>query len=474
MGSKGLKAIAIQGSGKINVFDNESLMATVNKINRESDKSVSAAYVTAGHAKQTYSVTSRKTPCTMGCQAYCGWPTFQTNNLAQTGQALPVDITASDFCFGISASVGYEANYICNQLGINGWEFAYGMQPVLEYASQQHILTQVDGIPIPAPTYTIINGRKDTMSNTLVATLLNKLAYRSDPLGDAMAEGVVLMAQKLWPTYPGSAFTNVDTVLTRAYPGYPAFSSGMTGHWDCHWAHTQLKYPHWLVSALIWSVANRDPADDSVHSWGENVANWWGKPMCDGTNLSWPDRIAPVSQRLYGTTQTMDPNISFDPPEAKAYGARFHKWHGALTSSLLLCDWQMPRVFSIRNMPDPHTYPQAESEMFSAVTGINTTEQAMLTDGERICNLERAIDVRYGRKRAWDEAVIPYFSEPSGDTVVDYKTAFNANKFKAQITAMYTMFGWDTVTGWPKRAKLESLGLKYVADGLASIGKPPI
>jgi hypothetical protein len=35
------------------------------------------------------------------------------------------------------------------------------------------------------------------------------------------------------------------------------------------------------------------------------------------------------------------------------------------------------------------------------------------------------------------------------------------------------LIGWDVNTGWPTRAKLEELGLKDIADELASIGKLP-
>ena len=37
----------------------------------------------------------------------------------------------------------------------------------------------------------------------------------------------------------------------------------------------------------------------------------------------------------------------------------------------------------------------------------------------------------------------------------------------------YELRGWDPVTGWPRRKKLEELGLKDVADELARIGRLP-
>jgi aldehyde:ferredoxin oxidoreductase len=46
-------------------------------------------------------------------------------------------------------------------------------------------------------------------------------------------------------------------------------------------------------------------------------------------------------------------------------------------------------------------------------------------------------------------------------------------KFEALKDSYYDLRGWDVKTGWPTRAKLEDLGLKDIADELASIDKLP-
>ncbi|GAI84696.1 unnamed protein product, partial [marine sediment metagenome] len=390
-----------------------------------------------------------------------------TLNMNRPGDALETEISAMDFCFGIkSAGPGYESNYIVNQLGINGWDFAYGISPLLQYASQQGWIEKVDGFEIPKPDYEIINGKCERVPNRLLATLMRMLAYREGELGDAMAEGGVIMAQRLFGD-------KASEILSKAYPGAPAHPVGFTGHWDCHWAHGAVGWPHWLVSGLIWATANRDPGNDTLHHFTDNIAFYPGAEMVNGETLTW-DKIKAVSKRLYGMEGSMDYQVTYDPPEAKARPAAYHRWRGALLASLLLCDWQMPRVFTIRETADGiQTYPQAESEMFSAVTGIKTSEKELDKTGERIVNLERALDVRSGRIREWDEAVIPYFEWPSMDAEGEGKYMFDAEKFKAQLTALYEYSGWDKTTGWPTRAKLEELGLKDVADELASIGKLP-
>ena len=46
-------------------------------------------------------------------------------------------------------------------------------------------------------------------------------------------------------------------------------------------------------------------------------------------------------------------------------------------------------------------------------------------------------------------------------------------KFEALKDRFYKLRGWNVNTGWPTRTKLEELGLKDVADELASIGRLP-
>ena len=45
------------------------------------------------------------------------------------------------------------------------------------------------------------------------------------------------------------------------------------------------------------------------------------------------------------------------------------------------------------------------------------------------------------------------------------------DKFDEFKTRFYELQGWDTATGYPTRAALESLGLGYVADELEKNGK---
>ena len=98
--------------------------------------------------------------------------------------------------------------------------------------------------------------------------------------------------------------------------------------------------------------------------------------------------------------------------------------------------------------------------------------------GERIWNLRRAIMVkRENRTRENDTLNEPYFKKAitclAGSATGLVNGPIDKAKFEALKDRYYDLRGWDVNTGWPTRAKLEDLGLKDIADELASIGKLP-
>ena len=98
--------------------------------------------------------------------------------------------------------------------------------------------------------------------------------------------------------------------------------------------------------------------------------------------------------------------------------------------------------------------------------------------GERIWNLRRAIMVkRENRTRDDDILNEPYFEKAitcqMGSALGLKNGPIDRIKFEALKDRYYELRGWDVKSGWPTRTKLETLGLKDVADQLASSGKLP-
>lgn len=108
-------------------------------------------------------------------------------------------------------------------------------------------------------------------------------------------------------------------------------------------------------------------------------------------------------------------------------------------------------------------------EMLYAATGIEAVddEKYLWQAGERMWNIERCFNVREGFGRSDDYLPERFLTEP-----------LERGPVKGQVVEMdrllddyYYMRGWDKATGYPKREKLESLGLKAVADELAKLGR---
>jgi len=139
------------------------------------------------------------------------------------------------------------------------------------------------------------------------------------------------------------------------------------------------------------------------------------------------------------------------------------KWHEdlvAVKNSIEVCLFAIyPWLIPSRSVPD------ALSEFYHAVTGIKLTVDQMLQTGERIINLERAFNIREGLTRKDDSLpkrllTIPYPDGPAKGQVVH---------LEEMLIDYYQYRDWDEKTGFPRKRKLEELGLDRVAEDLAKM-----
>jgi aldehyde:ferredoxin oxidoreductase len=112
-----------------------------------------------------------------------------------------------------------------------------------------------------------------------------------------------------------------------------------------------------------------------------------------------------------------------------------------------------------------------ESALFSAVTGIETSEAELDLIGERLKNLQRAILIRNQRRERNQEVkeVLRWYTRPDGNT----GTEVDPVQFNRLVDTYYRLRGWDAMTGWPSASKLAELGLTDVAAELATLGLLP-
>lgn len=134
-----------------------------------------------------------------------------------------------------------------------------------------------------------------------------------------------------------------------------------------------------------------------------------------------------------------------------------------MADSLEICKFSTTRVrmeISLKDM----------AEFFSVATGITVDEEGMREIADRIWTLERAFTVREGISRKDDILVGRYTDEPVHEGPLE-GLRHDQEKWDRMVDEYYDVVGWDKGTGVPTRAKLESLGLKDVADELEAMGK---
>jgi len=104
------------------------------------------------------------------------------------------------------------------------------------------------------------------------------------------------------------------------------------------------------------------------------------------------------------------------------------------------------------------------SEAVAAVTGWDFTPEESLTVGERMVNLERAFNIRLGLRPADDYEVSPRIVEapPAGKA----KGRAMEPYVKGMVMEVYRLMGWDEKMGKPWRSTLQRLGLHDVIDDL--------
>ncbi len=152
------------------------------------------------------------------------------------------------------------------------------------------------------------------------------------------------------------------------------------------------------------------------------------------------------------------------------------RFAGFYNESMSFCEMMLPSFGGIS--------PDIEYRYYRAVTGNGKTFADTMEIGRKIWNMERAIRVMAGRHRD-KEQFAPFMFMPGatfklgmgGKPIYQDGTWSFENQDDLYLdrdgvelfkTNYYALEGWDQKTGWPTRKTLEGLGMKKVADLMAS------
>jgi len=472
MGSKNLKAIAVRGTGSVDVAKPQELMKITHNIQTLfSRKSVKGNPYEAeekgfkyniwggGYGRGSLSLLPGELldlcnepssgysqnpdgcfACPVSCRSRVKGPDI-TNGVAFCAQSyMYLESMIHEPEKGYS-KITWQAAKQADLVGINAYELM-AIIPWLSDCYRAGLLSEEEtGLPL-----------KEIGSWKFIFTLLNKIANR-EGFGDLLAEGGQRAAAKI-----GGKAEELSFIY------YPR--AGKFGGFREHWIFLGGFPTGYAVPplALMWVLDNRDAMVS--HSY---VSMLWGAASTIGQDAltAVPENIfpllKPVMKAVYGSEEAAE----FFGPDGKSLNwnwtapvvKRYHE-HSLLKDSYIVCDILFPYIFNANSL-DHVGDLSLESRLYSAVTGIDMCLEESFQKGEMLCTLERALAVRDGRTRQDDVLHSLYLEkEDAGGR------KYLGEDLERSKSEYYGLMGWDVESGVPTRSTLERLGLKDVAEGL--------
>jgi len=135
----------------------------------------------------------------------------------------------------------------------------------------------------------------------------------------------------------------------------------------------------------------------------------------------------------------------------KAANVAIHQDWRTVANSLVLCFFA-------------NVEPQTLLDLVNAACGLDWSLDELLRCGERGWNLKRIINNRFGLTRSNDRLpkslLEPYEDQPH------HQDPLSPMEFEQMLAAYYQKRGWDWRTGFPSAAKIQALGLDFTLSDL--------
>jgi len=441
MGSKNLKAIAVHGSGKPQVARREELNELNNHIIHISKRGTLRMPVPK---KQLQFV---KTASCYQCAMECGRGLYRTpegREEVRKCQAMTVYIPYAAMKPEEGIDTALDATRLCNDYSICSME----IQNVLLWLGAAYqagfISDQDTGLDF------------SSLGSASFFEQLVSMIARREGFGNILAKGILRAA---------------ETLGDQAKTYFSEFNNavGLDG------VYAPRVYP---ITTLLYGLEPRQPIA-MLHDISHLIARWLLHLIRLDLSPTTARVFRAAAAKFWGHEKAWDMTTM----EGKAIATVKIQDHTYVKDSLGLCDFGWPIMDSF-NTEDHTGDPTLESRLFSAVTGIDTDEEALDRYGERIFNLQRAILLREGWKALDDDRPKEFnFTEPAVWDALNPKlivpgpteepVSIKGNmldpiRFEDMRKEFYALRGWDANTGLQKRPRLEALGLWEPAKQLES------
>ena len=445
MGTKNLKAVAVLGSGMIQVAHPDRFMEEVDKAWEKLGKSQSTerrrswGTLWAGPAlndvglfpvknfqddymepkdigkihpeiyKEKYEIGRLGySSCPVSCShvyhiedgPYAGLTCegFESNDLWNFGGRLAIDY----------APAIIKAHYLCNEYGLDQDNAAGSIAWAFE-CYQRGILTthDTDGLKL------------EWGDHRVVMELLRRMAYR-EGIGDILAEG----SQR------------ASEIIGR---GSETFAIHVKGQDSME--------P--MRASKGWALGCTVSTRGGGHTRGANLVELYqGLPR-------------EFYEKTWGISEAGDMLSYENKAKPVVYYERLQAVLDSLGICLLCSNWGGADQLS----------PDDLAGLYSAATGRELSGNELMMIGERIHNIEKAFNVLHaGFGRQDDYPPRRFMDEPIKSGPAQGELLLR-DEWDKMLDEYYEIHGWDKETGWQSRRQLEELALKEVADDLERAGR---
>jgi len=440
MGSKRLKAIVVRGTGQVSAARPDRLQDVLRHI--------AMLRKDFPRTETVVGPTGTKDHCA-GCTDECSRGLFTAEDGSQ-GKFMCQSASSykewAERYYGKTTDVPFLANRLCDDYGIS----TKAVAPMVVWLDRCHragVLTEA-GSDLPL---------SKIGSLEFMRALLDKVARRQG-LGELLAQGVHRAAASMG----GRAEELLQDTVTVAGEAMSYVPKA------------------YLTTGLLYALNPRQPIQQ-LHEVIRLGTQWvkWANGMADADLSSTAFRA--IARRFWGSEVAAD----FSTYEGKPLAAKMIQDRQLAKDCLILCDNVWPLTY-VEHAVDHVGDPTLESQIFSAITGRDMSEDALYRVGERVFNLQRAIMCREGRRGKQDDTLpescftVPLESErlnpdclfpgQGGETISRKGALFEKDKFLTMLDEYYELRRWDKGTGLQTKAGLNALGLGDVAVELEEKG----
>ena len=450
MGSKNLKAIIVQGSGRVPVARLEDLKA----INRQIRSDIKGRVLIDPMIDGIDLV--RRTSC-RSCPAGCSRGLYRhTSGVEDVRKHCASAYFYSDWekkHNGDEASGNsFLATSFCNRMGLCTNEL-FPMLLWFHACSRQGVLADHGtGLPV-----------SEMGSQKFLETFVRKVVAR-EGFGDVLAEGTLRAGKQVGK--------ESEKILERIVEGagYEAYSA------RC-----------FITTAIIHATDTVNPSSQFHELCYPVLFNWMLWYATDGA-------MSPLNtealRRMAGRFWKNESAVDFSTYTGKGEVGCIIQNRAYAKETLVGCDFFYPMIFA-EGVEGFVGDPTVESRVLSAVTGLDCDEDSYYRVGERVFNLVRAVrgrEIGVGRKhdvlpefnftepleedKSFFGLFNPEFMMPGsgGELITRKGSVVDRAAFEKMMDEYYGSRGWDVKTGLQTKKRLQALALEEVIADLEARG----